>query len=224
MEHSMYKSHRAYVWASRIIPTDYILPTFFGIILAIIAAIGYGSYSWYVSSREAYAHRLLTSGLQEFEQALTQDNPQAWQSVTETFAEGYKRAQSSNLAPFFLAFESEALLRQGKTTEARERMQQMMKQLSQKSPFYYTYAIKAAMINIDADDEEIKEQGIKQLTSLAQNMKNPQRDYALYQLGFYYFMHEQTDKAKEYFARLVREFAATSPWAHQAQMLLVSIA
>ncbi len=218
----MNKSNRAYVLARSFMPEEYIIPTFFAIILAIVGAIGYGSYSWYVSSREAHAHRLLTAGLQEFEQALTQDNNQTWQSVSETFAEGYKRAGSSNIAPLFLAFESEALLRQGKTDEARERMHMVMKQLSQKSPFYYVYAIKSAMFDIDAEDATIKEQGIKQLTALAQNMKNPQRDYALYQLGFHYYMNEQVDKAKEYFTRLVREFATTSPWAHQAQMLLVS--
>jgi hypothetical protein len=220
----MNKSNRAYALARTVMPEEYIIPTFFAVILAIVAAIGYGSYTWYSSSREAYAHRLLTSGLQEFEQALTQDNAQSWQGVAETFAEGYKRAGNSNLAPIFLAFESEALLRQGKADQARERMHTVMKQLSQKSPFYYVYAIKAAMLDIDADDEMTQEQGLKQLTSLAQSMKNPQRDYALYQLGFYYFMNEQTDKAKEYFARLVREFATTSPWAHQAQMLLISLA
>lgn len=219
----MNKSNRAYVLARSFMPEDYIIPTFFAIMLSIVAAIGYGSYIWYVSSREAHAHRLLTSGLQEFEQALTQDNDHAWQSVAETFAAGYKRAASSNLAPIFLAFESEALLRQGKTEEARDRMHTVMKQLSPKSPFYYVYAIKSAMIDIDAEDTIIKDQGIKQLTALAQNMKNPQRDYALYQLGFYYFMNEQADKAKEYLTRLVREFATTSPWAHQAQMLLVSL-
>lgn len=187
-----------------------------------VGMLGIGTY-WYLShvKYEQAAQQALSEVLAEYNRAY--ESPELWQDVEVGAKTGYRQYGRSSLAPFFLGLQSDALLQQDKQDEALALMNDMTAKLSHRSPFYYLYQIKLARIKLHSDQEDTQKEGLQQLTSLAQDQKNPQQDEALYYLGLHYDAQDQQDKAQEIWQQLkqlqeqYKEKDVVSPWALLAE-------
>jgi tetratricopeptide (TPR) repeat protein len=134
---------------------------------------------------------------------------------------GYRQHSGSSLAPYFLALEVQSLIGQGKLNEAINSLDRVIGMISKNSPLYFTYAIQAARMKLDSDDESLKNNGLRDLEALAINLKNKNRDQALYYLAHYFAMQGSVDRAQELLNQLIVAFPegglASSPWTVLAQ-------
>lgn len=195
-------------------------------LVGIVLLIGYVGYGMYATSREQRAHRAFAEGVELFEQALSAQGSQEpevkqkmrWQEAEAAFKIGYKQYSSSRLAPFFLAFQSEASLHLGETAEALALLDAMLSTLGKGSPLYGPYAVKRSLIQLDQPDLELQKKGLESLKKLADDATLPSRDLALYHLGEYYNGHGSPALAQEAWKKL-RDIGKSSqppmpsPWA-----------
>lgn len=184
--------------------------------ITLIAGLGVWGYRWHRTGREQKAQEAFSSCVREFERAEQDQN--LWGNAELVFRLGYEQNKSSSLAPYFLAFQAEALLHIDKRAEALSCMAKAVAALSTSSPVYNAYATKLALMKMDAPEPETQQQGLSELTKLAQNTNNNSRDMALYYLGLYYWTSDDLVKARETWNDLLPfaegEFA--SPWARLA--------
>ena len=188
------------------------------IALAVGAALAasYVGYSFYTAQRDARAHKAFAEGLELYEAALAAEGSQEsaqrkqirWQEAEASFKLGYKQFSSSNLAPFFLGYQSETLLKLGQAQEAIALLDAMLSALGTSSPFYGPYAVKRALLKSD----------LNELKKLADDSTLSCQDLALYQLGEYYWAHNNPVLAQDAWKRLKeigqnRTPPAPSPWA-----------
>lgn len=182
------------------------------LVLAGILGASWFGYSWYVRRYEQVAHKDLAESIDEYHRKLYLSiGQQEWQDIEVAFATGASRHKSSKLYPYFLAYQADALIHQAKYTEAIEVMNKMLKSLSSKQPLYYLYAIKRALMKIDAGDVMQKE-GLAELEQLAQNTENPFQEMALYRLGLAQLHQGDRSQADKTWKLLLSKAQPTSGW------------
>lgn len=190
-----------------------------GLAVATLAA-AYGAYHWYSIRQEESAQHDFAQALEQFERVLAQEGEGKWEEVERAFAAGYAAHSGSALAPFFLAFQAETALELGDTEQARSLMNDAMQKMPRSNPLYHLYAVKRAVMLIDADDIALKDQGLALLQELAGDAQNPYRDMAQFFYGYQAFAVGDKAKAQERWQPLMQESGATSPWALRAQSYL----
>ena len=177
---------------------------------------GYLGYRWYVQQREERAQLVFAAAVDLAQQALKSESDQqagsvTWQDVEMAFKIGYDQNKSSYLAPYFLAFQAEALLRQRRQEEALSLMNEVLSQLSTSDQLYDQYFLKRACIKLDSTDEQIKKQGLDELTSIADKADSLFKEPAEYYLGEYYWANQQFDKARDTWLALTAENTKGEP-------------
>lgn len=186
--------------------------------LIIFVVIGlWWAYSKYAGRNEQQAQKTLASCIELYEQAAgASATATPWPTVETACKRAHEEYASSVLAPFFLSYQAEALIKQNKIDEAITVMNQMVSSLSKNSPLYYIYATKLALLQTDASDSAVHSQGLKRLEELAADNNNAQRDEALYYLGLYNWQHNDMVKAKDAWQKLaelpVKSQEQASPW------------
>lgn len=204
----------------------------------------FGGYRWYCSFREQAAQKRFSDGVKEYNNTLSgQLGHQNWAMIAEVFGLGAREYSGTSLAPFYLAYQAQALLKDNKLTEAASVMDHAVGLMSPENELYFEYALKNVLMQMDVvetaggttDDTE------KKLVDLADNAKNKQRDAALFYLGRYYLSKNNDARAKEVLQKLVTEFGTVpsdkevgvalfgkeadtaSPWAQEADKLLKQV-
>lgn len=184
--------------------------------LAITASLW--GYSYYGAYRAKNAQKELASCIELYEKAASAGATAAlWPSVEMACKLGYERHSGSSLAPYFLSYQADALIKQNKIDEAITVMGAMVSDLSKSSPLYSMYATKYALMQMDATDSAVRAAGLQTLAKLAEDTQNAQRDEALYYVGLYNWHNNDLAQAKEAWQKLVDIPAETqekaSPWA-----------
>jgi hypothetical protein len=168
---------------------------------------------------EQSAQQALADILSDFNRAGTSE--ELWNDVEIGSKTAYKQFERSSIAPYFLVLQAEALLQEKQDQQALAVMGAAISKLPEASPFYYIYKIKYASMQLQQQDEVVKQQGLEQLKALAENKKNTQQDQALYYLASYYNTHEQQAQAQDIFKQLLALKAdykeVMSPWILLAQ-------
>ncbi|MCL4361008.1 tetratricopeptide repeat protein [Candidatus Dependentiae bacterium] len=193
------------------------------IILAILALAIVGAwfgYKLYSKSYEEGAHNLFAQAMQEYNQALQGDNLSTWKDVEHAFEVAHQKYSKSHLVPYFLTYESDAVLRQGDEKRALQLMQDAVKNLSSNSPIYYLYKIKLSLMQMDSKDKDIAHQGKLTLENLAQENANPYKDMSLYYLGNNAFVNGQINEAKNSWQKMMQIASKDSVWANAAHSKL----
>lgn len=192
-------------------------------IVAVLSIVGLGAY-WYFYSMnyEKSSQQLFSEILQEYNRAA--ESSELWSEVEMSAKTGYNQYRRSSLAPFFLAFQVDALLGQQKHEEALAVMNLLMGKLSSSSLVYSVFKLKEARMKLDSKESQHQKEGVETLEALARDQKNMYQDQALYYLGMYYESHDQHDKASEIWRQLNAmklPNAPVSPWImlaeHQVQ-------
>lgn len=173
---------------------------------ALIAGLVWWGYSSYRHTVNEKAQLALALRLDQFEKvgASKDATAEQWSTVAQDFATEYREHASSDLAPFFLTFEAEALQRAGKGQEALEILNKATHAMGSSHPLYYLYKTKAVILAQDT----------AQLQELAADVHNPQRGYALYELWYQAWVAGNREAADAAFTKLA---AAGGQWAALAQ-------
>lgn len=194
----------------------------FAIGLAALLLIGgaYTGYKYYYRGIQRAAQRDFAQAMQTYNEAVggQAKKENIWNEVEFAFKTGYEQNKSSSIAPFFLAYQSEALLKLNNKEEAYKVLTQAVD--SMKSPFSYFYQIKQALMEIDMNQAD---KGVKQLESLANDTKNQFADLANFYLAEYYWSKNDITNAQKHFALVAsktsddKESIAQAPWVQSAQ-------
>jgi hypothetical protein len=195
------------------------------LIVAILIVGTYYAYRWYTIRREQAAQKIFSECVDDYNLAFT--GQEHWANVEQLCKVGYEQHRSSSMAPYFLVVQAEALLEQGKKTEASQLYGQVVKEIPKKSPLYGLYATKHALLLIDMVDESLAQEGVTLLTELAHDTSNLTRDESLYYLGLYHWSKNSYELAKKAWQELVAlrttKESEQSPWAVLAQTKLQSL-
>ncbi len=205
-----------------------------GPIIAIaLLGIGIGGfflYRWNTIRRQRLAQLAFTESMDVYQQAWGASvTPEAqkeaaglWEEVELAFKSAYEQNDRTTYAPFFLAFQAQALAQQGKIKEAFDLFEQATIQLTSQSHFYYLLKIAQALILFE--DKDSQQKAVELLQTLINDEKNPLNVMALYYLGEYYMNQQQDELARAAFAQAVAQRDVStkfvSPWIQLSQARL----
>ena len=201
------------------------------VMITIFGNVGlYFGYEAYYSYREARAHRALVESLEYFSAQVKQaidevpknfaekifpNEKDKWQSTAAAFKRAYDENSSSNIASFFLLYQSEALKNFGDLDKSIDVLKQALS-LMPKSELRQAYEIKLALMKVDSSDQIVSKQGLEKLKSIASDDSNIQHDFVLYQLGEYHWTKKEFDQVKNYWKMLMLKYGKgeenPSPW------------
>ncbi len=190
--------------------------------MAALGGIGYGSHYLYKKRLEQRAQYAFSNAVKEYQKLVysesnDQINPAAWQEIEEVFSKAADNYSGSVLAPFFLSYKTNILLKTGKIEQAREALGMAVAASNKKSPFSYALQIKYALLQLDSSINSVKADGLALLEKLAaEEENNPFFDKALYYLGYHYRAAGSIQKASSLWADLQRK-APRSYWSQKAE-------
>jgi tetratricopeptide (TPR) repeat protein len=188
------------------------------LLASVVIAGGYGAYRWHISHREQKAQRSFAECLSAL--GGEPKDVAEWKRIAELFKARYDRHASSNLAPFFLVYASDAEHAAGDAAAAESLMIRAVDLLPESSPVYYLLASKRALMKSDSSDAATREQGVRELQDLAQLPRNPYKDIPLYYRGLAAYQKGDFDGAKASWMRLIREYGNDSLWSEPARTRL----
>lgn len=205
------------------------------LIFAIIGAGGYYAYQWHNNNIQKLAQKAFSESLEVYNQAMSlafakdaseKDSMNLWAEAEIAFKTGYSQNKSSTLAPFFLVYEAQALLRQNKLDQAYEVLSEGLKKIPGNLPFSFLYQTTQALMEIDRQDTQ---KGIDRLDKLSKDKNNPLRDMAVFYLGEYYLSINEIAKARLQFESLDLTNKdvidkSDSPWVNLAKSKLQQLA
>jgi predicted negative regulator of RcsB-dependent stress response len=195
-----------------------------GVGITIIATALFFGHRWYVMHREREAQALLA----EYIHKTQTDSSLSLPDAAALFQEGAQKQSGSYLAPYFLVFQANALVKEGKIDEAIEIIEKALAGMSQDNPLVPLFEVKRALMQLDSTQAPIKEAGLKRLTELARDTNNTYADMALFYLGNYYWSINDLNQAKMVWEDLINiqlkeQLVSPSPWAQLAQIKLQQI-
>ncbi|HVX01378.1 MAG TPA: hypothetical protein VHA52_13225 [Candidatus Babeliaceae bacterium] len=189
--------------------------------LVIVIALGGAGALYYRYHRGLVqkAQATFSQAFANYQKALQSDNAQEWAQLEELWKVNYQNHRSTLFAPYFLAFQADAALHQGKQEQALRLMDDALINMS-KDGLYYVYAIKRALMQIDSGQAKLQTKGVQNLTALAEDKHIPQQDEAIYYLGYTAWTQQQPQKAQQIWSALLKK--EPSIWSRKAQALLES--
>lgn len=207
--------------------SPYLKYVFIGSGIVLVSGILFFMYRWYVSYRERAAQRVFAQYVTEYRRAYQQGT--GWGAVQDLFQLGADQQSGSYLHPYFLAFQADALLKEGKKDEALAVLDKVVASLRSNDPVAPLFKMKHALLQIDMPDAAVQQVGLQSLINLAHDETNKFRDAAQFFLGDYYWAQDNMSEAQNVWSALVQsqhdiDMVAVSPWARQAQQKLAQIA
>lgn len=191
----------------------------YGIYLLSALLIGSGSwfgYKYYRKSVERKSFAQFAESLDDYYKlAAAPTTKAAWQDAQAGLAERAKANSGSALAPYFIALQADALLKEGNRDAALATYAQVLAQLPKDSPLVPLYTIKHALIQIDSSEEATRLAGMKALQTIAADKNSPVQDMALYNLGYLAWVSNDIATAENNFRKLIVEHK-DSVWAKMA--------
>lgn len=204
---------------------------FLFILLLTLLAVGGGylGYRWYMLSKGQTVQREVAMRMEEFQRILAgapEAMPAQLAQLESVLTFDYNLNQRNKLAPMFLLLQADVQLQQQKEVETLDTLQRLITILAT-SPLQPLIKTKRALLQLDSADVQVKELGLQNLTQLAYDTDNTQRDSALFYLGRYYWVHDQLDEAKRVWQELIDTPTYTgsfpSPWVYEAQEALAQV-
>lgn len=213
---SMFTTLYAYVRPVKKQTHPYVLYIGSFVVCASFVLLGIFGYRLYKTNKEEKAQEVFSACMHEYDKA--ERDEKLWPNAELVFRLGFEQNNATSMAPYFLAFQAEALLHMDKFEQACACMEKAVSLVTYATPIYYLYATKYALMMMDDAETSTIQKGLDMLDRLAQDTKNTTRDMALYYLGLYHWEkdeREQATKAWDLLAQLTTKEPA-SPWAKLA--------
>jgi|GEM_PF-1833109 len=185
-----------------------------GLVVAVVGIVAGGSfygYRWWREQREEKAQLAFADSFEAYGQALglqfkkdakSEDKKELWEQVDIDFKHSLEQNSHSSLAPFFKAFQAQAVAYQGNRDEALLLMREAVKKFSNKNPYRGLYEVSLSLMLLDGDDKDIAE-GLKVLDGIGSDKEALAQDMALYYSGLYFNSIGESAKAVEYWQKQV---------------------
>lgn len=193
------------------------------LLFVALAFLGLGvlGYRYYRSRVEQAAYKELAEAIDEYSRMTTFAADDSKLAETErAFAAGAEEHRSSVLYPFFIAFQADALIRQGNLTEGAQLLDKAIDAMDAQHSLYHLYALKAALVKIDTKDAALEKRGRDQLNLLASNVANPLQDMALYYKALDADTRGEQDLARSTYKEIIAHDKKDSYWYQLADMKL----
>jgi tetratricopeptide (TPR) repeat protein len=211
----------------------------FGLVVGATLAIwGYVAYSARVQIK---AHGAFIEALKVYEASVVPGSKEAtgslnrfaseeekWTKVADVFRKNYEQYTSAGIAPIFLTFQAEALTRLGKFDEAIAVMQQALRKMNTDALKDF-YGVKLAVMYLDSGKPEHKQEGLSALEKIVADQKNYAHEYALFQLGYYFWSEKNYAQARNHWQQFMVKYGLKdtklqSPYADlvRAKLSLIS--
>lgn len=190
--------------------------------LLTFSALLFLGYTLFKKRKLELASASLMECIIKFNQTVDETSPN-WDEVIAKCKQQKNTHSSSHLAPYFDLLCSDALLKKGLQEEALL----VMEQAANSTPYTDLGALvktKYALMLLESNDQSVRSKGLEKLIALSEDTKNKTRDFALYQLGRYFFADNDFQKAKDSWSKLVSintiVNGSPSPWVTLAQQKL----
>jgi len=195
------------------------------VLAALLASAGYFGYRWYSVHQEEVAQQLFAHNVEEFDRVMQEGKKEDWANIESLFKLGYEQYSGTGLAPFFLVYQSQAMLKQEKHKEAFDVFESAVNKMKSDAPLTGVYKTSLALMRLDSQDQTMREVGLKDLENLTKDSMSTSYDIASYYLGLYYMTNNDSAKATEIWQKLIDSQkivakAGQSPWAMMAQQKL----
>lgn len=189
----------------------------------ILTGLFFG-HRWYVVYREREAQAVLADYMHKAQV----DSDASLAAIEMLFQEGAQKQSGSYLEPYFLVFQANTMIKEGKLDDAIGIMEKAIATMSKNNLLLPLFEVKRALMQLDSKVEATKDAGFQKLTELAHNVNNPYADMASFFLGNYYWSEDKLDEATKVWQELIeaqrkQEIVASSPWAQLAQSKLQQI-
>jgi len=199
------------------------------ILLVALSAGAYYTYRWHKQTKDNAAHLLFAQNLEELERVMQDGKQEDWASIQILFKLGYDQYPKSSLAPYFLIYQAEAMVKQGQLDQAITTMQHAVSLMPSDAPVAGLYKTKVALMELDSSNADLHKTALESLHALAKDAHSNAQDVAAYHLGLYYWSHDDMAQAKTVWTDLIdavksKDKTGQSPWAQKAQEKLNQIA
>ncbi len=214
------------IMGAKVAKFKYIKHIMVGIALLGVVGSTFLMYRFWVVYRERASQKVFAESVEKYNVAFQSEAPD-WEDIAVLFEKQYQQNTRSYLAPYLLQYKAEALLQQGRKSEAVEVMDRVIGQLQASSPLLPLLKTKRALIKLDIPDEVMNQAGLEELEDLVRDTKNQFKDVSLFYLGRYYWSTDRIAQAKQVWQQLVNEQRqqklAPSPWADEVKEKLASV-
>ena len=193
-----------------------------------LGMLGWLGYNYYSNRAEQAVFADLAENVEEFNKFLssgrdvTLDGENKLDDLEHAFKIGSERHSKSKLAPYFRLYEADALIQKGKFDEALNVLNLAINGVDKANPFYYLFLSKGALIK--TDNESLKEEGLKELNDLANDINNPFSAMAGYYLGLFYYHSNDEVKAKDIWQNVLDKNKKDCSWCNLISSKLKDIA
>jgi len=189
----------------------------------IVVGLFFG-YRWYVVYREREAQAVLADYIHKAQV----DSDTSLAAMEALFQEGAQKQSGSYLEPYFLVFQANTLIKEGKLDDAVSIMEKAIARMSKDNVLLPLFEIKRALMQLDSSIEANNQAGSQKLKELAYDVKNRYADMALFFLGHHYWSVDNLEEAKKVWQELIEmqrkeQIVSSSPWAQLAQIKLQQI-
>ncbi|HLB41021.1 MAG TPA: hypothetical protein VJJ83_04475, partial [Candidatus Babeliales bacterium] len=187
--------------------------------LALGVVLGGGlTYHWQAKRQAQTALKALRECALLYKRALVANKTELWLEVEAAAKGAYSQAPRSNLAPYFLIYQLQALKQQGKTSELAELIRLALKKVSVRSPLYPNFKLIEILQLVDTKEPQKIAQATTSLAKLARSTTFG-RDLVLFYLGELYSFQGQPELAKQAYTELVQEFKLPESSSLQVQQV-----
>ena len=182
--------------------------------------IGYFGYTWYKNSKEEAAYKDLSESLEGYAKVeaggFQRDATNRWAEVQQALEIGAGLHSSSSLYPYFLVYQANIALDEGKQEEALIHMDKALSFMDTTHPLYYAYALKDGLMNIDSSDPSRVQKGRELVEKLAQDGANPLQDMARYYSALDARSKGEEDLAQKRLQQIIATQDEKSVWYQKA--------
>jgi tetratricopeptide (TPR) repeat protein len=190
-----------------------------GFVLVALLVAGFFGHSWYAKQQAISAHRTLVEAMKVLEAPIKKSSSkknsdeisfatsdEKWTKVEEVFAQGYSQYKYTGLAPMFLVYQSQASINLGKHDEAISLLKDAIA-LMKNTDIQDYFRVKLALLSIDSERDDLKQKGLQDLRALAENISSAAQEFALYEIGLYFWDEKDFGQARSYWQQLLVKFA-----------------
>lgn len=175
------------------------------LLLCILAGSIYGYHVW-SNMRLRNAQKTLAECVKEFYKA--QKGIVTWSDVSQLCSYGLKEQRGTELDVYFLSLQAQAYLQQKEYNKALELFDEAIQSCSRANSVKPLVETKKALAMLDWGDETEKQAALVILERVAKMATQYGADEAAYQLGNYYWLHNDVAAAQQAW-KLLDEYKGT---------------
>lgn len=178
--------------------------------VALLVVAGGAAYHWYTIYQAKNSQIFLSDSLSEYQQIFESKEP-AWQDLVMMADLAYEQTTFAPYKPYLLVIKAQGYAQQGNIADAIATMDQVLAEIPNCSPYKHEYMLTKALMQLDAQEAAVQEQGLTQLQELA-GSDHLFQDAAIYYLAHYYRAYDKQQALTDLLQQVREQNFSDSPW------------